>query len=151
MVEEILVPTDFSELSLRGVERARALAEALGAHVTLIHVLAPGTARHSLVPGRSKPPPAEVMEAHEEGESLKRIRDSHLQGLQNVTLQLVSGESAAEAIAEHAGRLKMDMIVLASHGRTGLSAAVMGSVAEEVVRHASCPVLVVPPPRDEQH
>ncbi|MDD9932846.1 MAG: universal stress protein [Myxococcales bacterium] len=144
MAKEILVPVDFSELSLRAVDEARVLAADTGAHITLVHVLAPGAARKSLIPGRSKPPPAEVMEAHDEGDALKRLRSEHLDGIEGVTLQLVAGESAAEAIAEHARALSMDMIVMTTHGRSGITHALLGSVAEQVIRHAPCPVLVVP-------
>ena len=145
MSKHILVATDFSEASNAAVVQAAQLAAALGAEVTLIHVLAPGGARRSLAPGASKPPPTQVMSADDEqGAALKRVREEVLGALSQVRLQLVSGESAAEAIVEQAERLKVDFIVLGTHGRTGLSHALVGSVAEVVVRRARCPVVVVP-------
>jgi nucleotide-binding universal stress UspA family protein len=59
-----------------------------------------------------------------------------------VEVHLDAGD-AAEKIVEHAGRLDADLIVLGTHGRTGLKRLLIGSVAEKVVRLASCPVLVV--------
>lgn len=145
MGKHILVATDFSEASNAAVVEAAQLARALGADVTLIHVLAPGGARRSIAPGSSKPPPAEVMSADDaQGAALKRVREEALAAVPEVRLQLVSGESAAGAIVEQADRLKVDFIVLGTHGRTGLSHALVGSVAEIVVRRARCPVLVVP-------
>jgi len=143
--KHILVATDFSEASTAAVVQGAELAAALGAEVTLIHVLAPGGARRSLAPGSSKPPPAQVMSADDEqGAALKREREGPLGEVAQVRLQLLSGESAAQAIVEQAERLKADFIVLGTHGRSGLSHALVGSVAEIVVRRARCPVLVVP-------
>ena len=62
---------------------------------------------------------------------------------------IVHGEAASE-IVRVAKERKVDLIVIASHGRTGLGRILFGSTAEAVVRHASCPVLVVKPPQDEE-
>ena len=146
--KHILFATDFSAASEAAGAVAAELAVALGAKVTLIHVLAPGGARKSLAPGSSKPPPAQVMSADDaQGAALKRVREGALATVSEVTLQLVSGESAAEAIVDQADRLHADMVVIGTHGRTGLSHALVGSVAEVVVRRARQPVVVVPHPQ----
>jgi nucleotide-binding universal stress UspA family protein len=62
---------------------------------------------------------------------------------------IVHGDAAAE-IVRVAGERKVDLIVISSHGRTGLGRIIFGSTAEAVVRHASCPVLVVKPPPEEE-
>ena len=62
---------------------------------------------------------------------------------------VVHGEAASE-IVRVAEERKVDLIVIASHGRTGLGRILFGSTAESVVRHAPCPVLVVKPPQQEQ-
>jgi nucleotide-binding universal stress UspA family protein len=63
---------------------------------------------------------------------------------------IVHGDAAAE-IVRVAGERDVDLIVISSHGRTGLGRIIFGSTAEAVVRHASCPVLVVkPPPQEEE-
>jgi nucleotide-binding universal stress UspA family protein len=61
---------------------------------------------------------------------------------------IVHGDAAAE-IVRVAGEREVDLIVVSSHGRTGLGRIIFGSTAEAVVRHASCPVLVVKPPLQE--
>jgi len=63
---------------------------------------------------------------------------------------IAHGDAAAE-IVRVAKERKVDLIVLASHGRTGLGRILFGSTAEAVVRHAPCPVLVVKPPPEEEH
>ena len=62
---------------------------------------------------------------------------------------IVHGEAASE-IVRVARERKVDLIVIASHGRTGLGRILFGSTAEAVVRHAPCPVLVVKPPQEEE-
>ena len=62
---------------------------------------------------------------------------------------MVHGEAASE-IVRVAKERDVDLIVISSHGRTGLGRILFGSTAESVVRHASCPVLVVKPPQDEE-
>ena len=145
MTWRILVPIDFSETSLKALAEAARLTSALSAELTLIHVLAPGGARRSLTPGASRPAPSDVMEADaKEGDELKRLREEYLPEIDDVTLQIVAGESAAEAITDQAKRMHANMIVMSSHGRTGLSHVLIGSVAEAVVKSALCPVLIVP-------
>jgi nucleotide-binding universal stress UspA family protein len=61
----------------------------------------------------------------------------------------VHGEAASE-IVRVAKERKVDLIVIASHGRTGLGRILFGSTAEAVVRHATCPVLVVKPPQENE-
>jgi len=61
----------------------------------------------------------------------------------------VHGDAAAEIVRVAAER-EVDLIVISSHGRTGLGRMIFGSTAEAVVRHAGCPVLVVKPPPDEE-
>ena len=146
MGKRFLVPIDFSEHSLDAVHAARELVLGLDAELTLIHVLAPDKARRSIAPGHSRPPPSQVMAADpSQGEALKQVRQSLLSDMFDVTLQLVSGECAAEAIAEQAERMNADFIVMSTHGHSGLSHMLAGSVTEAVIRRAPCPVLVVPP------
>ncbi len=57
---------------------------------------------------------------------------------------LVLGTNAAEGICNYAEKVGVDLIVLSTHGRTGLGHLLIGSVAEKVVRHAHCPVVTVP-------
>ena len=141
----VLLAVDFSETSLQAIPVAKRLVAGLGAELVVVHALAPGGARRSYIPGRSSPPtPAQVMHSDSEEAQLNKLKEEHLADLPNVTLQLVSGETAYQAIVDQAKRMRCDFIVLSTHGRRGLPRALMGSVAEGVVRSAHCPVVVVP-------
>lgn len=142
--KRILVATALTDTSESALLAAAELAAALGAELTLIHVLAHG--RTSVLPGSHKPTPEQVMAADaEQGAALKRQRERALADVEDVRLQLVAGESAAEAIVSQAESMRADYVVLGTHGRTGIAHALMGSVAEAVVKKAPCPVVVVPP------
>lgn len=100
--------------------------------------------------GPSGPDMAEIR-----SQALERIEAEHLDYLcqlaghylpgNEVGSEIAVSDKAAEAIAEHAAKIKADLIALGSHGRSGINRAIMGSVAEHLVRHASVPVLVVGP------
>jgi nucleotide-binding universal stress UspA family protein len=141
----VLVAVDFSEASLRAIPIAKSLVQAYAGDLTVVHAVAPGGGRRSFIPGRSSAPsPERMMHSEREEALLTRLREQHLSDLTDVTLQLISGETAAQAIVEQAKRMHSDFIVLSTHGRHGLSHALLGGVAEGVVRHAHCPVVVVP-------
>jgi nucleotide-binding universal stress UspA family protein len=97
-------------------------------------------------------PIADISEQLEDSaeRELPTITDcDELNGLEVEDL-IVHGDAAAE-IVRVAGERGADLIVISSHGRTGLGRMIFGSTAEAVVRHASCPVLVVkPPPQEEE-
>jgi universal stress protein A len=147
LTQHILVTTDFSPASDIGLEKAAELARATGARVTLAHVLDPSP----LAPVALQTDAAVL-----EGPALKAQLQTALDELAErffggieVTRKVLRSRSAADAIVAFAGRepegdeLPIDMIVLATHGRTGLAHLLIGSVAERVVRHAPCPVLTV--------
>lgn len=141
----VLLAIDFSETSLHAVPVAKSLVRAFDGDLTVVHAVAPGGARRSFIPGRSSPPsPERMMHSDQEEALLTRLREDQLSDLDNVTLQLISGETASQAIVDQAKRMHSDFIVLSTHGRRGISRALMGSVAEGVVRLAHCPVVVVP-------
>lgn len=143
-IRTILVPCDFSENSMAGVDYARDLARKFKAKIVLAHVSP--TAERLVVYG---PPPAHlprdleeaVMEGVERGFAETRER---LAASDDVATLHLHGEPAAELV-EHAKQNDVDLIVMATHGRTGLSHLVLGSVAERVVRIATCPVVTVKP------
>ena len=141
----VLVAVDFSETSLRAIPVAKSLVQAYAGDLTVVHAVAPGGTRRSFIPGRSSPPsPERMMHSEREEALLTRLKQDHLADLSEVTLQLISGETAAQAIVDQARRMHSDFIVLAPHSRHGISHALLGGVAEGVVRHAHCPVVVVP-------
>lgn len=142
-VRTILVPTDFSECSLAGTEYAAFLARTLGATLRLFHAIYPYT-NYVFVDraGVRLSGLAEAVEetARQEMDALKQM--AFLRGLP-VETEILPGH-AVDEICAAAGEPDVDLIVTSTHGRTGLKHALIGSVAEHVVRYAERPVLVVP-------
>jgi nucleotide-binding universal stress UspA family protein len=140
--KNILVPVDFSACSNEAMDTAVDLASRYDASLCLVHVHDLGA--HALPTGYLFPTPEQlehVMASH--GEQLERTRrELEATGAKNVTTHLLRGVPATE-ITSLAKQLAVDLIVMGTHGRTGLEHAIVGSVAERVVRRATCPVLVV--------
>lgn len=148
-VRSILLPTDFSECARRAVPFAADLARLTGARVLCLHVVEP------VVPAVGLSPMAEPLPVADYGDEIEGAAARELpsfcggEGLDGVEVEeaVVRGEPAAE-IVRVAEERKVDLIVISSHGRTGLGRILFGSTAESVVRHAHCPVLVVKPPSE---
>lgn len=136
----IVYPTDFSVLSEATLEVAVAVARETGGRLLITHV------KHDVLPNRLEPGPIGVPQDVDElplARMLEEIRPSDPQV--PFEHRLLSGDPA-EQILQLAARERADLIVMSTHGRTGLSRALLGSVAEVVVRRASCPVLTVKQP-----
>lgn len=141
-IRTILVPTDFSEYSEKAFTWAVALAEKWQSRLLLLHV----------VPRPSYPPMlmgsyfnVAGFEASLKAEAEARAKElvgKSQRGTVQVDAQVMVGEPFAD-ICQRAAQGQVDLIIMGSHGRTGLSHVLLGSVAERVVRHAPCPVLVV--------
>ena len=142
-IRTILVPTDFSQCSLAGTEYAAFLAKNLHATLRLFHAMYPYT-NYVFVDraGVRLTGLAEAVEqtARQEMDALKQM--DFLRGLP-VQTEILPGP-AVDEICAAAGEPEVDLIVTSTHGRTGLKHALIGSVAEHVVRYAERPVLVVP-------
>jgi nucleotide-binding universal stress UspA family protein len=142
----ILWPTDFSPGAKAALPHAVNLAAGAGAELVVLHVLA-------IAPMYSVPEATagfwDEWDKQTRAEAERQLEKLVTQ-LQKAKLRtrivLVRGVPF-EQILRAAKRLKCDLIVLATHGRTGLRHVLMGSVAENVVRRASCPVLTVRPPK----
>ena len=138
IITRILVPTDFSDTADVALEYARPLAARFGASLHLLHVLDDPVLTEGLVAE------AYMTEAPSIRTSLledARVRLGHrVQGC--ATSEAVFGRGAT-TIADYAERCQIDLIVMGTHGRTGLAHLLLGSVAERVVRTAACPVLTV--------
>src|SRR6516162_5515666 len=139
-IQTILHPTDFSERSDFAFRLACALARDYGARLMILHVAEPPTA--VAAEGVLMLPPTIDLEPLRE--RLQQLRPEDPKIL--VEHCLVHG-GAAEEILQVAQERKCDLIVMGTHGRTGLGRLLMGSVAEQVVRKASCPVLTVKTPQ----
>jgi nucleotide-binding universal stress UspA family protein len=130
-VRRILIPTDFSGPSDRALQVACALARDHGAELVILHAVPAAAVIYG-------PPPEEYLEHLRE--ELKRLGAADPKT--RVVHELVEGDPA-RAILRAAREAGCDLIVMGTHGRTGLDRLLMGSVAEEVVRNAPCPVLAV--------
>lgn len=144
MIRNILVPTDFSAGSEAALGRARELAAALGATLHVMHVVespyAPGAFMEMYVP-----PPPEYF-AGLEREARARL-EQWLPAEDKVAFRAVlttpKGVAAQEILERLDQEPKIDLVVMATHGRSGVARLMMGSVADKVVRGAGCPVVTV--------
>jgi nucleotide-binding universal stress UspA family protein len=143
-IKRILVPTDLSAASLRALELAEELGKAFKAELVLLFVVETLYTSGDILSAGAV---ASVLDAQRKtasghlGREVARLRRRGLRARSSV------GEgAAAAAIVESARRGFVDLIVIGTHGRTGFSHLLMGSVAERVVRTAGCPVLTVGPP-----
>jgi nucleotide-binding universal stress UspA family protein len=145
MYKHILIPTDGSELSKKAVEHGILLARALKAKVTSITVLSLSQI-FELEPALFKELPEEYgyqkqMEIFA-NKCLDQVKTMALGQGVSCDVMYVEHEHAYQAIIDTANNEHCDLIVMASHGRHGLSAIVLGSVAVKVLTHSTIPVLV---------
>lgn len=144
--KKILVAIDFSESSKMALDRASSLATQLEAELDVLNVWeAPAFV----------PPESVMIEAALGGQTLVDLvekrsghdLDAFVAGVRErgvaVGRALSERGAPSQVIVQMADRERYDLLVLGTHGRTGVSRAIMGSVAERVVRHAHCPVLTV--------
>ncbi len=144
-IDRILVPVDFSENSRKAVAYALAFARQSNAQITFLHVIQVNYAY-----GEFGAIDFTALEREMRGGAEKELA-ALLERVkaQGVTAQsLVREGSPAKVIADVARELNIDLLVVTTHGYTGLKHVLMGSIAEAVVRYAPCPVLVV---RQQEH
>jgi universal stress protein A len=135
MLKKILAPTDFSDLSARGVRYACQLAKEVGAEIIVLDVI---------VLDESNAISKREREQHKKRLNefiAEKIADA---GAGLTIRQVVDAGQAFGAIVDCAEKEGVDLIVMSSHGRSGLSRMLIGSVTDKVLRGAPCPVLVVP-------
>jgi nucleotide-binding universal stress UspA family protein len=147
-VRNVLVATDFSPCSQRALLHAVTVAHRLGSTLHLVHVVQPAV--FCLVPPEGYAGSVEAANhavdlARADAETLigNVLRRTHCEDLKHhVWVQLGAASAALHAIIQ---REHIDLVVVGTHGRTGLRKLVLGSVAEEIFRQAPCPVLTVGP------
>jgi universal stress protein A len=142
--KRILWPTDFSKLSLKAAEYAAGFCDAFGAELHVVHVCMPVVSPYLAVPYSSG---IDLSMSNVELEADAKLR------LQQITKELFAERSPIvyetlvgapwAGICDYAKRVEIDLIVIATHGLTGLHHVLIGSTAERVVQHAPCPVLTV--------
>lgn len=141
MIDHVLIPTDFSDTAAAAAEYGCELAARLGARVTLLNVFSPGIVA---LPDAVYAPTEDELEmlAHAARSHLATIAYGLVRAGLHIDVAAVEGVPS-EAIAEWAETHEVGMIVMGTHGRRGVAHALLGSVAERVVRTARCPVLTV--------
>lgn len=143
MYKRILVPTDGSDITQKAVETAIGLAKSLGAHLYALSVKEPFP--YSAISEMQPTPPQEFYDAQE------RIANGRVLAVQKASAEVgqacdgstVEALHPWEAIIDHAKRQDCDLIVMASHGRRGVSALLLGSETQKVLTHTTIPVLIV--------
>jgi universal stress protein A len=150
-VKRILCPTDFSEASYEAIPVANELAEQFSAELLIVNVVLPIPAP-GILPTHA--PSQFNVSLYEE-----QLQISSKKGLNKIIEERISEElharpivllgKAADQIAEIAEKERVDLVVIPTHGRTGSHHLVFGSVAEKVVRLATCPVLTGRAPEKE--
>jgi nucleotide-binding universal stress UspA family protein len=142
-LRKILVPTDFSPHAQRALEWAAFLASAHGSEIVLLHVVPPASAMWAPdieLEHRIEEQLAELWTRTEE--KLKAEASAIRERVKSVAPLVIQGQPFLE-ICEVAKGHGVHLIVMGTHGRTGLQHVWLGSVAERVVRHAPCPVMTV--------
>jgi len=147
-IRHILAPTDFSDYSKKALSDALELAQTFGAKLSLLHVIepppypiegfAPSAVGADLLGDLERQASAELAPV------LPDAQEATIEVTRAVAIGAPSRKIVETAEAEH-----VDLIVMATHGRTGLSHLLIGSVAERVVRTAPCPVLTIRPPAEK--
>lgn len=144
-VKRILAPIDFSELSMEAMRAAMELAKDFGADVHLVHIIAP---HHAFVPlplatnaEQSRELVREAAMLEQAEEELRRIKKEEFGDSKKVFTNAEVGHPV-QKLLDYAKTNEIDLILLATHGRTGAEHILIGSVAEKMVRNAPCSVLV---------
>jgi nucleotide-binding universal stress UspA family protein len=145
MYQHILIPTDGSKLSERAAAASVKLAALLGARVTALFVAPPATpvVYERLVPVKYMTPDEHAAMIERAAERyLGVIRKAAAAADVNCECISLTSDFPADAILQTASRRKCDLIVMASHGRRGVAAVLLGSETQKVLTHSKVPVLV---------
>ena len=137
--EVFLVPVDFSRGSEKALDYALKMARQQGAKVVSLHVVPADVIYPQTGPSFNL---YGLMAGDARRNFQKLVKRKHLDP-KNSTLMLAHGTDLSAIIARHAKKISAAMIVMGSHGRTGLRRFLLGSVAERTLRYADCPVLIV--------
>jgi nucleotide-binding universal stress UspA family protein len=147
LYKHLVIATDLSDHATEGVRAGARLARQLGARVTLVHVFDPGPFELSGFPAALDELRHE--QARSTRDALEALRRAELTGVV-CEIEALARPGAADAVATLARESGADLCVLGTHGRTGIRRMLLGSVAERVVRHAPCDVLVARPRHGEE-
>jgi len=143
MFQRILVPTDGSDITKKAIETTIRLAKSLNATVYTISVKEPFP--YSAISEMQPTPPQEFFDAQERIASarVQAVREACQAAGMGCEAHTIEALHPWEAIIEHAQRMGCDLVVMASHGRRGVSALLLGSETQKVLTHSKIPVLIV--------
>ena len=143
MFKRILVPSDGSDITSKAVNTAVALAKSVGAQLYTISVKEPFP--YSAISEMQPTPPQEFFDAQERIAAKRIGAVVEAAKTSGVACQAHTIEALHpwEAIIDHAKRMECDLVVMASHGRRGVTALLLGSETQKVLTHSTVPVLVV--------
>jgi nucleotide-binding universal stress UspA family protein len=147
----VVVPYDFSEHARAALREAVDLSHRLGADLHLVHVMQSPMYLYSFAyagEAAAVSPPIDMTEIREA--ALKSLREiiAEIEFSGKIEAHVLEGANIADTVRATAESLEADLIVMGTHGRTGLAHVFLGSVAERTLRTASCPVLTVKAPKD---
>jgi nucleotide-binding universal stress UspA family protein len=147
-IRKILAPTDFSAHACHALRYARTFADRWDAELHLLNVIEPAVfpTEAGLTPMGLINLDSELAEAAERSME-ELLQREELVGAARIVTSIAHGR-ASSTIIDYALEHSIDLVVIATHGRTGLEHLIFGSTAERVVRESHCPVLTIRPPRD---
>lgn len=138
-IHVILCPVDFSDASRKAVQYAREFAAGMGASIHILNVVEPRPMAVDIT--LNYVPLEEDLEKAADEDLQVILEDLHKAGFKAECS--VAFGNPSDVILEKAAELDVNLLIMGSHGKKGLSRLIMGSVAETVVRKANCPVLIV--------
>lgn len=144
MFFRILVPLDGSSRAEEALEPAAALARAFGGNLRLVRVC-PGPVSADYIVDVHMHQALERRERANLEQYLEKARSPYSEHGLTVVTRLLEAGDPAEQLLEEIQADPVDLIVMTSHGRSGIARFVLGSVAERISRHATCPVLIIRP------
>ncbi len=144
-IKKILVPIDFSNYSQNLLNYSNSFAKIFGAKIFLIHVVEPIIYPVDFSMGQIDFPATDSDIAKKAKEELQNLADTSIDKNTETEVIIKSGKPFVE-INETARELDIDLIIIATHGHTGVEHLLFGSTAEKVVRKAPCPVLTLREP-----
>lgn len=145
-IQTVVVPTDGSEFSYLAFEYAQNIAERYNAKIHLLYVLdkqPPYLAVKSLDSSGEK---VSALIEEEANEELQKAYNNFKKSSGLIVIPVMRKGTDYEEIINYSREIGADLIIITTHGRTGLLHTLLGSVAEKVIRHSKIPVLVVSPP-----
>jgi len=145
MINKILVPIDFSDYSKKALQYTVKFAESFNSEISLIYVIEPMIYPADLSMGQMVIPQNELNLAEKAKSELEVLAKDEIGNIMNYQILIKTGKPFMEII-ETASEIDADLIIIATHGHTGVEHLLFGSTAEKIVRKAPCPVLTLREP-----